>query len=200
MLIHGNELDVLDVGGGHGQNIDIIQEMGHSVTILASTEQSLDPIRDKLVRQGIQYDVGSFLDFPYAENSFDVVISYRTLSHMDDPDRFVAELSRVARSQILVDFPSTASINILYKPAFWIKKKLEPCTREYQSFSVKSVGSLFAREKFKTQSVYKQFFLPMALHRMLRIYFISAISEKCFRAAGLTDLFGSPVIVSLMAI
>ena len=199
-LIHGDNLKVLDVGGGHGQNIDTIQEMGHSITILASTEQSLDPIRDKLVKQGVQYDVGSFLDFPYADNSFDVVVSYRTLSHMDDPERFVAELSRVARSQILVDFPSTASINLLYKPAFWIKKKLEPSTREFQSFSVKSVSSLFAKGKFKTQSVYKQFFLPMALHRMLRMRVFSAISEKSFRLVGLTFLFGSPVIVSLMAL
>ena len=199
-LIQGDNLNILDVGGGHGQNIDTIQEMGHSLTVLASTEQSLDPIRDKLVKQDVQYDIGSFLDFPYADNSFDVVISYRTLSHMDDPERFVAELSRVARSQILVDFPSTASINLLYKPAFWIKKKLEPSTREFQSFSVKSVGSFFESDRFEIETVYKQFFLPMALHRMVRIRLFSAISEKTFRLVGLTSLLGSPVIVSLMAI
>ena len=124
-LLNGTGLSVLDVGGGHGQNVDTVVDLGHSLTIFGSTDSTTEMIQQDIDNGRIRYESGSFLELPYDDNSFDVVISYRTLSHMDHWSPYVAELARVSRSTVIVDFPSSRSFNILYNPMFFIKKNIE---------------------------------------------------------------------------
>ena len=193
-LLTGTALNVLDVGGGHGQNIDSVLELGHTLTILGSKGSSIEMIQDVIENNTVSYNTGNFLTLPYDDNSFDVVISYRTFSHMDQWDSFIGELARVAKSRVIVDYPSSCSFNILYNALFFLKKKIETNTREYNSFSPRTIEASFEKNNFRLASQYKQFFLPMALHRMLDIRPLSESCESIFRFLKLTALFGSPVI------
>ena len=193
-LLEGSSLSVLDVGGGHGQNIDAVLELGHKLTILGSPGSSTEMIQPEIDAGKITFISGSFLDLPCKNNSFDVVISYRTVSHMDQLDNFLGELTRVANSTVIVDYPSSRSFNIMYSPLFFLKEMLENNTREFNCFSANQIFRLFEKHEFINDSQYKQFFLPMVFHRLTRLLSISRMSEKLFRILGLTRLFGSPVI------
>jgi ubiquinone/menaquinone biosynthesis C-methylase UbiE len=193
-LLAGTALNVLDVGGGHGQNINTVIEQGHTLTILGSNGSSIEMIQDAIENSTISYNTGNLLALPYDDNSFDVVISYRTFSHMEQWENFIGELARVAKSRVIVDYPSNCSFNIFYNALFFLKKKFEPNTREYNSFASRTIEAIFEKHGFRLESQYKQYFLPMALHRMLDIRPLSESSESVFRFLQLTALFGSPVI------
>ena len=193
-LLTGTTLDILDVGGGHGQNIDTTIEQGHTLTILGSEGSSIEMIQGAIENNKVFYNTGSFLALPYDDKSFDVVISYRTFSHMDQWDNFIGELARVAKSKVIVDYPSNCSFNILYSALFFLKKRFETNTREFNSFSSRAIESSFEKNNFRLDSQYKQYFLPMALHRMLDMRPLSEPSESVFRFLQLTAVFGSPVI------
>jgi ubiquinone/menaquinone biosynthesis C-methylase UbiE len=182
------------VGGGHGQNINTVIEQGHALTILGSKGSSIEMIQDAIDNNTISYNTGNFLALPYDDDSFDVLISYRTFSHMDQWENFIGELARVARSRVIIDYPSSCSFNILYNELFFLKKKIETNTREYNSYAPKIIEANFENNDFRLESQYKQFFLPMALHRMLDNRPLSESSESVFRFLKLTALFGSPVI------
>lgn len=193
-LLNGDNLNVLDVGGGHGQNVDTVVDLGHSLTIFGSTDSTTEMIQEDIDNGRIRYDTGSFLELPYDDNSFDAVISYRTLSHMDHWSPFIAELARVSRSTVIVDFPASRSFNILYNPMFFIKKNIESNTREFYCYSTDTITTSFSNNNMELISHHKQYFLPMALHRFLRMQGLSEVMEKLFRIVLLTRIFGSPVI------
>ncbi len=151
-LLKGTNLKILDVGGGHGQNIEAITELGHSLTILGSPSSSTEMIQDAIENNTVTFETGSLLDLPYQNNAFDVVISYRTISHMDQLDSFIGELSRVAKTMVIVDYPSSCSFNILYSTLFFLKKRFEKNTREFNTFSSTTIVRYFENNKFGLNS------------------------------------------------
>ena len=192
--LKGSGLKVLDVGGGHGQNVETVCGLGHSLTIFGSSESTTEMIDDDIESGKVTYESGNYLSLPDEDNSFDVVISFRTLSHMDHWNSLISELVRVARSTVIVDYPSSRSFNILYNPMFFIKKNIETNTREFYCYSSDTITTAFDKNGCELEGEYKQFFLPMALHRFLGVQKISAMLEGLFRVLMLTRLFGSPVI------
>ncbi|NEO66899.1 MAG: class I SAM-dependent methyltransferase, partial [Moorea sp. SIO4G2] len=65
------------------------------------------------------------------------------------------------------------------------------CYKEHELLEfLKSIGLSKAER-------YPQFFVPMVLHRALKYPSFSSFMEKLARLSGLTNLFGSPVILKL---
>lgn len=187
-------LSVLDVGGGHGQNIALIKELGHHLTIVGSTPDSNEVIKSSVESGEVKYEVASLLSLPYEDDSFDVVICYRILSHMELWQELIGELTRVARHLVLVDYPSKRSFNILSDLFFTLKKQIEKNTRRYGCFSDGEIDAAFLGYGFSRTARRRQFFLPMAVHRLIGSLAISKFTAAVFRKSGLTGLFGSPVI------
>ena len=193
-LLKGDALRVLDVGGGHGQNVEAITGAGHDLTVLGSDHGARKLIEDDVADGRIAFETGSFLSIPFDDRSFDALISYRMMCHIHDVDGFMDELSRVADQRVVVDFPPSMSFNILYSLTFWAKKRAEKNTREYRVFSEKALYREFEKRGFILESTYKQFFFPMVLHRIMRLKSLSTVLEEAARFIGVTRLFGSPVI------
>ena len=194
-----DQLRVLDVGGGHGQNIKTLLAQGHELTIFGSDESCAGLIQDEIEKRQVKFDTGALLTLPYPDDSFDVVVSYRTLSHMVEWEKLVAELCRVASDSVIIDYPATASFNLISGALFQTKKRIEKNTRYYITFRHKEIEEAFAKTGFSATGKIKQFFFPMVLHRVLGIRAISVFSEKVARYLGLTRLFGSPVIAKFSA-
>lgn len=189
---------VLDVGGGHGQLTRPLLGRGYDVTVVGSDDSCQNRIRDCLNLDKCRFEVGSVLELPFENQSFDLVISFRLVPHIEQWPRLISELTRVARKAVVVDYPTLRSINYLTPILFKLKKTIEGNTRYYRSFYEKELIESFLKHGFVKAARYGEFFLPMVLHRALKLPFLSSFLEAACRGVGLTALFGSPVILKMI--
>jgi ubiquinone/menaquinone biosynthesis C-methylase UbiE len=198
MISHHYGANVLDVGGGHGQLTDALINNGFQVTVFGSAEVCKTRIQNFLEDQRCSFKVGNILQLPYDDQEFDIVISYRLLAHVNKWQDFLAELSRVASRSVVIDYPEARSFNALTPYFFDYKKKIERNTRRYHIFCEADLFAIFQARNFYSVSKFKEFFFPMAFHRKLNAPRISITIENVCRSIGLTDFFGSPIILEFV--
>ena len=185
---------ILDVGGGHGQLAAPLCRDGYEVTVLSSAETCRKRIAN-LVDEGVcDFRVGNVIDLPFEDNAFDIAVSFRMVTHCGNWPELIAELCRVARLGVIVDYPVSQSLNAIAPALFGAKKKLEKDTRSWRLFKHSEIESAFIRAGYCIEQRHGQFFLPMVLHRILKRPAISSALESACRAVGLTGRWGSPVI------
>lgn len=189
---------VLDVGGGHGQLAVPLCRRGYRVTVLGSAESCRKRIAGVVDAGQCRFQVGNVVALPFSDRSFDAVISFRLLTHCGQWARLVAELCRVARDRVIVDYPTSQSLNRIAPALFGAKKRIEGNTRTWRLFRHREVLDAFERNGFRLDRRRAQFFLPMVLHRVLRNRAISSALEAACRGLGLTALWGSPVILRMV--
>jgi ubiquinone/menaquinone biosynthesis C-methylase UbiE len=186
---------ILDVGGGHAQLTPTLVTHGFDVTVVGSTLDCRERLDRAILPRTFRYVSGDLLDLPFADASFDMVLAFRMLAHLNQWPRFIDELCRVARRAVVVDYPDLRSFNLASRPLFSVKHVVEKNTRPFRCFWRKEVLREFARNGFRAGAVRPQFFFPMALHRLVNCAVVSQLLESPFRWLGLTALFGSPVIL-----
>jgi SAM-dependent methyltransferase len=196
-LLHGlpKGASVLDVGGGHAQIAPPLIDAGYAVTVVGS-DSSCGARLKQFVDQGTcRFDVGNLRALPYPDRSFDVVVCFRLLPHSVSWTGLVGELCRVARRAVVLDYPSTRSVNVLSEQLFSLKKGFEQNTRPFLLFTPREIESAFNAHGFAVRAARPQFLLPMVVHRMVKSPALSRAAEAPGRLLGLTRWFGSPVIV-----
>lgn len=197
LLSGRSKCTILDVGGGHGQVTEALLKEGHTLTILGSDESCKKRIEPWLKHSQCSFKTGNLIDLPYKDKSFDIVLSYRLLPHVTQWQKLISELCRVARHTVIVDYPATRSINAIAPMLFKFKKRLEGNTRPFTCFKENELIQIFNSNHFSLTRRYPEFFLPMVMHRVLKIPRISNFLEQAFRYSGLTAVLGSPVILEL---
>ncbi len=188
---------VLDVGGGHGQLAGPLADAGHAVTVFGSREACGERIRPLVESGRASFRAGDLFHASWPDRAFDVVLSFRLLPHVARWPELVAELARLARRAVIVDYPTRRSVNAAAGALFSMKKGVEGDTRPFTVFRDAHVLSAFAAAGFAVTARRPQFLLPMALHRAMRMAPLSRVLEGGFRASGLTNVLGSPVILRL---
>ena len=185
---------ILDVGGGHGQLALPLARAGFAVSVLGSDGVCVRRIEAEVNAERIKFSVGDLVTLPYPDHSFDVVVSIRLLPHCTAWPKLIAELCRVAKSAVIVDYPTDQSLNFFSAALFGAKKKIEKNTRPFTLFRHRAVAAEFARHGFAVAARKGEFFLPMVLHRMLKCPALSAALEGICGILELKRLFGSPVL------
>lgn len=188
---------VLEVGGGHGQLAGPLVASGYELTVLGSHESCRKRIADLTDKRACGFVVGNVINLPFEDRSFDAVLAFRLLTHCRRRQQLVRELCRVARKTVIVDYPTSQSINVIAPALFDLKKKMEKNTRHWALFKHREVLDEFAENGYQLEKRKAEFALPMALHRMLKCRPLSAALETACRVCGLTRLAGSPVIVKM---
>lgn len=186
---------ILDVGGGHAQIAPDLARAGHVVTVLGSDVSCADRSRPLIDAGDLRFVVGDLLRLPAADRSVDLVLSIRLLGHMREWQGLIAELCRVARRSVIIDFASTHSLNALAKSLFSAKLKIEGNTRAFTVFDPRDIEECLLANGFAVRAIEPQFVLPMALYRLVRLRLLLSVCERPLRAAGITQRFGSPLIV-----
>lgn len=186
---------VLDVGGGHGQLAPIFIERGCHVTILSSDLVCYKRIQGIADNPYVNFVAGDLINLPFPENSFDLVISVRLISHISDWKKLIAEFCRVSKKSVIIDYPELKSLNWLTPLLFNVKKRIEGNTRTYNSFTKNMLDTEFNLYDYEISKKECQFFLPMFLHRFLKGASILKKTEAYCKRIGLTNFFGSPAII-----
>ncbi|MDY7022984.1 MAG: methyltransferase domain-containing protein, partial [Cyanobacteriota bacterium] len=140
------------------------------------------------------FQVGNVLNLPYSDNTFDVVVSYRFLAHVNQWQKFLSELARVAKRAIIIDYPTVHSVNAIAPYLFSFKKRVEGNTRVFTCYQEAELHNFLNRLGLQLSERYPQFFFPMVLHRILKSPNLSSTLEQSMRSLKLTQFWGSPVI------
>lgn len=90
--------DVLDAGCGVGYGTAYLAERARRAVGVDLSGEAIDYARRRYGAHNVRYEIGDLLELPFADGSFDVVCSFETIEHLDEPERFVAEARRVLRS------------------------------------------------------------------------------------------------------
>jgi ubiquinone/menaquinone biosynthesis C-methylase UbiE len=91
---------VLEIGLGQGADSEQIIRRGGKWSGLDLTKQSVARVKRRMELHNLPYDdlkVGSVLDIPYPDNSFDMVYSFGVLHHVPEIHRAQAEIARILR-------------------------------------------------------------------------------------------------------
>jgi 2-polyprenyl-6-hydroxyphenyl methylase/3-demethylubiquinone-9 3-methyltransferase len=88
---------VLDLGCGGGLLSNYLAERGHRVIGIDPTAENLTVARANDRSRTAIYELGDAGELPYDRHSFDVVCAMDLLEHIEDPERVIAEASRVLR-------------------------------------------------------------------------------------------------------
>lgn len=188
---------VLDVGGGHGQLAIPLCREKHRLTVVGSDQVCRQRIAAIVDAGQCRFLVADLLKLPFADGSFDTVVCFRLVTHCAHWPELIAELCRVAARAVIVDYPTSQSLNCIAPHLFGAKKKLEGNTRTFRLFRHAEIIDAFARHDFMPGRRQGQFCLPMVLHRILKCRPLSVAAENLLRLTGLTRRWGSPVILEL---
>lgn len=189
---------ILDVGGGHGQLAIPLARAGFRMTVTGSDASCRHRLSAEVAAGRCSFVVANSLALPYPERAFDCVLCFRLLTHCERWPELVAELCRVSAGAVIAEYPTSRSVNRIAPALFQAKKSLEGNTRPWRLFRDEEIDEAFQRCGFVPEQRAGQFCLPIVLHRTLRSPTVSRFLEGACRLAGLTRLFGSPVIVRMV--
>jgi SAM-dependent methyltransferase len=110
--------EVVDVACGHGRIAHRLAGRGAVVTGLDA-----DPFflaRARAVDSGAEYVEGDMRTLPFADASFDAVVSIEVIEHVEDPFFFWRELARIAKpgATVVVTTPNVLNINSRLRTLF----------------------------------------------------------------------------------
>ena len=90
---------ILDIGCGSGQTAIPAAQQGHQVVGIDIAENLIEHAKERALYEGLdaQFDVGDAENLPYADNSFDVVISMMGAMFAPRPEKVASEIARVLR-------------------------------------------------------------------------------------------------------
>jgi ubiquinone/menaquinone biosynthesis C-methylase UbiE len=184
---------ILDVGGGHGQVANSFCNE-YQVTVLGSTEDCSGQVKNAVAAGKCKFESGDIEKLKFPAASFDGVTCLRYLPHTDNWKSEIAELCRVAKHFVVVDFPPLFSFNLLTPVLYQLKKRIEGNTRTYGIFTRNEISAEFEKRGYSLYSYKAEFFFPMVIHRVLQSPALSSVIEYIPRILGLTDFFGSPAL------
>ena len=106
LLMEAEPRRVLDAGCGEGFVVDYLarQNPDLELTGVDLSEGAIAYAQDRFGDRGT-FRTGSVYELPFPDDAFDAVVCSEVLEHLDDPDRAVRELKRVARSHVLITVP-----------------------------------------------------------------------------------------------
>jgi len=117
---HVRGMEVLEAGCGTGLVLEGLSRLARRAVGADISAGMLEKARGR----GLDVVKGSVTDLPFADDSFDTVVSFKVLAHIPDLRRAISECARVTRpgGTLVLEFYNRSSIRYLVK-------KLKPAHR-----------------------------------------------------------------------
>jgi len=187
----------LDVGTGTGRAAIVLARRGATVTGVDASAEMLAVGRERAAHQGVAvtFAEGDAHALAAPDRSFDVCVSLRVLMHTPGWRQCVAELCRVARRHVILDYPSAASLAALQAGWRRTAAALGRRTEAYRVFRHGTIEAVLAENGFRIARVHRQFVLPIGFHKAIGSRAATERVEAALSRTGLLRLAGSPVTV-----
>ena len=182
-------LNILELGGGHGQLTGALLKAGHQVCVHGSTAacfERLGKLKSQYPDQ-LSFVESAIFSVPRADRSFDAAVCIRLLAHVPRWPEVVAELTRLAAQAVVVDYAPASGFNAFYRLLFSLKRALEGNTRTFLRQTPTEIEGAFSRCGYTVTEESREFFLPMVLHRKLNSEGASGRLEAFSHSLGLTQ-------------
>ncbi|MGH7801409.1 MAG: class I SAM-dependent methyltransferase [Thermodesulfobacteriota bacterium] len=188
---------VLDVGAGTGKLSIPLSLQYENVLALDFSPEMIKVAIINAKKRGIELKtiVCDSQRLCFNDKTFDCVVSSRMLMHLTDWRKGIAELCRVSKTVVILDFPPLLGFSVIDSLFKRFIKRFISHTQTYKIFMVNSIAEEFQKNHFKVVLKKRQFFLPYSFHRYLNLPWLSEGTEKFFRIIGLIRLMGAPVTV-----
>src|SRR5262245_14064080 len=189
--------EVVDVGTGTGRAALSLASRRAQVTGLDASQEMLDVAIRRAAAAGlpITFRVGDAHALDAPDRAFDAAVSFRVLMHTPGWRQCIAELCRVSRHRVVIDYPARASAASLQAVTRRVAHALGRPAEAYRVFSHAAIREAFAAHGFAIARVHKQFVLPIALHKSINSRAWTERSEAWLDRLGLLARLGSPVTV-----
>jgi SAM-dependent methyltransferase len=193
----GPSRTILDVGTGTGRAAIGLARSGARVIGLDASAQMLAVGRSRAASAGLALDlaVADAHFLPVADRAVDGTVCLRVIMHTIDWRRVVAELCRVSRWRVVVDFPSSRSFAAIESALRRRRHARGEAVEAYRVIALRDVDAAFRANGFRVIGVRRQFVLPIALHKKIDRFAVTRRCERALAAVGLLRAFGSPVTV-----
>ena len=133
---------VLDVACGTGYGSDYLAEHGAKSVVGGDlSPQAIAHAAGHFDRPNLAFFKLSANSLPFRKSTFDAVVSFETLEHLEHPEQFLRECSRVLRPE--GSFVCSTPMRFAWRPP-WAPKSLNPY--HVQEFSLGELQSMIARE------------------------------------------------------
>lgn len=161
---------VLDIACGSGYGSKILKRSGaFIVTGIDISQSTIDYAKNKYTDDGLKFILGDILHIDFPDNSFDMVVCFETIEHINDYNKALSEIKRVLNGSglLIISSPNRR----LTSPG---KSINEPPNNKYHyiEFSKEEFTSLLS-EYFRIMGLYGQrpinkVFLISCLENILR--------------------------------
>ncbi len=95
--LSNSQIEILDVGCGGGFLSNYLAKQGYSIHAIDLSESSLQIARKYDETSSVHYSLANAAHLPFKSNTFDVVTAMDFLEHVENPEIYIAEISRVLR-------------------------------------------------------------------------------------------------------
>lgn len=125
---------VLDVacGSGYGSNY-LAKEGAKKVIGLDCSAEAIDYAKDKFSYKNLEFLVGDAHNLPFKDKSFDVVVGFEMIEHLNDTKRFLSEVKRVIKKGGIILLSTPNEENYPEGNHYHIKEFLEDELKELLS-------------------------------------------------------------------
>ena len=87
---------VLDAACGEGYGTAVLASQAKSVTGVDISSEAINHASARYSdRPGVQFEVADCCDLPFEDNSFDLVVSFETIEHLEGQEKMLASFRRV---------------------------------------------------------------------------------------------------------
>ncbi len=196
---------VLDIGCGHGwypfHLIDKWSFNGH-ITGIDISEHNIKIFQDEITKRKysgkLSANIANAEALPYPDNTFDTVYSTEALEHIESPENFFKEATRVLKpgGRLIITTPS-GPIHKFWKIIFWMPSRIRRIFHKkkrgnsYQIFekslSWKQIKLAYNHDLLKLEHYHKSIILP---HESYIQFFPTFMQHVMLIKAKISEHFG----------
>lgn len=99
---------VLEVGSGEGYGSNYLAEFAEKVDSIDISQEAVEHAKGKYKRSNLNFHCTSAEKLPFADEVFDVVVSFEVIEHLPEQDSYLQEILRVLKpgGQFIVSTPN----------------------------------------------------------------------------------------------